>query len=80
MLVSAITGEGVDTLLAEIEGKLAHGKITLTLRVAPDDGEGLAWLYRETEVLARKISKKGALILDVRVRAGDETRVLRQFS
>ncbi len=51
--ISALTGEGLAALLAEIDAMLAAGRASIVLGVAPADGASLAWLYRNGEVLAR---------------------------
>lgn len=52
--VSALTGQGVPELLAVIESELAQGRPEITVRIPPDQGAALAWLYRAGEVLERK--------------------------
>ena len=66
-LVSALTGEGLDDLLARVEGLLAAGRVTLELELAPEDGQGLAWLHAHAEVLSRKSRKDGGSRMLVRV-------------
>ncbi|NJL08578.1 MAG: GTPase HflX, partial [Methylacidiphilales bacterium] len=67
-LVSALSGEGVDRLLASIETRITAGRITRTLSLAPEDGEGLAWLYRHTDVLERTGDEEtGRILVTVRV-------------
>jgi GTP-binding protein HflX len=66
-LVSAITGAGLDTLLTRIETVLAANRVTLQLDLAPEDGQGLAWLHAHAEVLDRKTRKDGGVRLSVRV-------------
>ncbi len=61
--VSAITGEGVDTLLAEIEnriaGKLAHVKLTLK----PEQMGLIDWIYQHSSNLKRKDQDDGSVLL-----------------
>jgi GTPase len=66
-LVSAITGAGLEALLARIETVLATNRVMLELDLAPEDGQGLAWLHAHTEVMTRKIRKDGGVRLSVRV-------------
>ncbi len=54
IIVSALTGQGEEILVAEIEDRLAEGRIVLDLDLALEDGQGLAWLYEHVEVLARR--------------------------
>ena len=67
MLVSSLTGLGLDELLTHIEKLLFKNRATLTLVVPPEDGEGLAWLYANTEVISRNNRKSGATKLTIRV-------------
>ena len=64
--VSAVTGEGVADLLARVELRLAEDSLVYDMRLAPEDGEGLAWLYRNTDVL-RRIEGENGIALRVRV-------------
>jgi len=64
--VSAVTGEGVEDLLARVELRLAEDSLVYDMRLAPEDGEGLAWLYRNTDVL-RRIEGENGIALRVRV-------------
>jgi GTPase len=76
-LVSALTGEGLDELLARIETLLAASRVTLALELAAEDGQGLAWLHAHAEVLARESGADGRSRLIVRVapeRAGEVRR------
>jgi GTP-binding protein HflX len=54
VLVSALTGQGLDRLLARIEDALAVGRASLDVTLEAGDGEGLAWAYRNAEVMARQ--------------------------
>lgn len=51
--VSAVTGEGTEKLLADIEKRLTAGRQVLRLHLPASDGETLAWIYRSTDVLDR---------------------------
>jgi GTP-binding protein HflX len=69
-LVSAETGEGLDTLLAAIEDRLAVTRTTLDLSVDASDGAAISWLHRNSEVLAKELHE-GRYDMTVRV---DETK------
>ncbi|MEO6381923.1 MAG: GTPase HflX [Nitrobacter sp.] len=69
-LVSAETGEGLDTLLAAIEDRLAATRTTLDLSVDASDGAAISWLHRNSEVLAKELHD-GRYDMTVRV---DETK------
>lgn len=51
--VSAMTGEGVATLLEVIEQRLNRDRARFRVAVPSEDGALLAWIYRSTEVLDR---------------------------
>jgi GTPase len=64
--VSALSGEGIERLLAAIETRLGEKRQTLQLSIDPSDGAGLSWLYRHSEVLSREMREDGRLALSVR--------------
>ena len=78
-LVSALTGEGIDDLLAAIERRVAAGRTMLEVVVPPEDGAGLAWLYENGEVLARKTGRTGKVTVAIRVGPERVERILRRF-
>ena len=57
--ISAMTGDGTDVLLARLERALTGANIALRLSLSPDDGEGLAWVYRHGRVLSRRDGARG---------------------
>ncbi|AMN42404.1 GTPase HflX [Rhodoplanes sp. Z2-YC6860] len=67
VLVSAITGEGAEALIAAIERRLAQRRIVLDLILDPADGAGVSWLHRHTEVMEKSLSDDGKLAMTVRV-------------
>ncbi|CAN1564218.1 HflX GTPases [Rhabdaerophilaceae bacterium] len=79
ILVSALTGEGGRTLLETIENRLSEDRLSLNISVPADDGEGLAWLYREAEVLGRAENADGTLSLAIRTSPESEGRIRRKF-
>jgi GTPase len=70
LLVSAVTGEGIDELLAAIEDRLAATRTTLDLSIDASDGAGISWLHRNAEVLNKQLHD-GRFDMTVRV---DETK------
>jgi GTP-binding protein HflX len=79
VLVSALTGEGFDTLAAAIEARLAAGRITMTLALDPADGAGLSWLHRHAEVLDQSVRGDGQLAVAVRVDQAKAEPIRRRF-
>ena len=79
LAVSALTGEGIDRLLAAIEERLARGRKLIELRLDSADGQGLHWLYEHAEVMSRSDRDDG-LHLVVRVSPEQVDRVRRRFA
>jgi GTPase len=79
VLVSAITGEGTDTLIAAIEARLAVARLTLEVAVEAADGAGMSWLHRHAEVLARSADPDGRLHVTIRVDPDQAGRVRAKF-
>jgi GTP-binding protein HflX len=79
VLVSAVTGEGLDRLQAAIETRLVADRSTFRLMLDPADGEGASWLHRHTEVLARSVQEDGRLSMTVRTDPSKADLVRRKF-
>jgi GTP-binding protein HflX len=79
ILVSALTGEGMEVLLATIERRLAEGKEIYAVVVPAEDGAGLGWLHANAEVLERETQGDGGARLSVRVTRAGGARLLRRF-
>jgi GTP-binding protein HflX len=79
IMLSAVTGEGLPELLERIEARLAAERTQLALAVSPGDGKGLAWLYKNAEVLERRDQGDGSVFLDVRVAPERAEQVYRRF-
>ncbi len=67
VLVSAVTGEGIDALLAAIDARLAENNRTLTIEVPAEAGALMHWLHGNTEVLDRQTNDAGATVYRVRI-------------
>jgi GTPase len=66
VLVSAITGEGIDALAAAIELRLAAGRVLVEVELDPADGAGVSWLHRHTEVIHKSFDAEGRIAMTVR--------------
>lgn len=67
ILISALTGEGVDTLLRAIAEKIAHGWPVVAFDLDPADGANLSWLHRHGEVLSQELEDDSRLRVEVRL-------------
>jgi GTP-binding protein HflX len=79
VLVSALTGEGLEHLTDEIEARLAAGRLTLELMLDPADGAGVSWLHRHTEVIGKDLQPDGRLAVTVRADPANADRVRARF-
>jgi GTPase len=79
MPVSALSGEGLDRLLAEIEARLAARRVTLDLVVDAADGAGVSWLHRHTEVMRKALRGDGALAITVRADPANAEKARAKF-
>lgn len=78
LLVSAVSGEGVDDLLLAIEQRLAATRTVLDLSIDAADGAGVSWLHRNTEVLAKDLVD-GRYAMTVRVEDNKRDVVVDRF-
>ncbi len=75
--VSAITGEGVATLLEAIDARIAASLEVADYDIAPADGARLAWLYQHGEVVDRH-DADSAIHVTVRLLPADRARFERR--
>jgi len=59
IVVSALSGEGCDTLRQTLAERLSEGFETLEVNLDPADGATLAWLYRHGDVVEREDGDDG---------------------
>jgi GTP-binding protein HflX len=78
-LISALTGEGVDELIASVAGRLTQGHRRYTIALPAGDGAGAAWLHAHGEVLGHHQDGDDE-VYDVRLDEGDYGRFIRRFA
>lgn len=76
VLVSALNGQGVDLLLAEIEARIARERITYRLSLSASEGALLHWLYENGEMLDREDLEDGRIKTLIRLTPDREARFL----
>jgi GTP-binding protein HflX len=74
VLMSALTGEGLDRLLECASTHLREGSIVRTVRLAVDEGDTIAWLHANGEVIDQRFECEGTAELDVRLSSADWAR------
>jgi GTPase len=81
VLVSAISGEGIDALGAAIETRLAAGRVLIELTLDAADGAGVSWLHRHTEVIRKAVNaQSGRVAMTVRTDPGRANAVRERFA
>jgi GTP-binding protein HflX len=80
VLVSALTGDGLDRLLDMVETRLATKRIVLDLVLDPADGAGVSWLHRHAEVMDKHLRDDGRLAMTVRADATNAERIRGKFT
>jgi GTP-binding protein HflX len=66
-VVSAVTSEGLEALLGEIESRLNRSRDTIDLVLKPDEGALENWIYQNCEVIGRSDLGDGVTNLRLRV-------------
>ncbi len=80
VLVSAVSGEGLDALAKMIEARLSAGRVLIELELDPADGAGMSWLHRHTEVMHKALDERtGRMAMTVRADAGKAEAVRARF-
>ena len=77
--VSALTGEGVDTLLALIDSLVIDKGVPVRVTLRADEGEALAWLYEHGRVRKRDTGDDGSTALEVSLPEAELGRLEKRF-
>jgi GTP-binding protein HflX len=77
VLVSAITGFGLDALRAEIERRLNLKRETIEIALKPEEGSLSNWIYENCEVVGRKAVGEGVTSLRIRIAPEKRERLAR---
>jgi GTP-binding protein HflX len=67
VLISALTGEGIETLRAAIDARLGARDEVLVLEIPAREGRLLSWLHANTQVLAQETAESGATTARIRI-------------
>ncbi|UWM83425.1 GTPase HflX [Rhizobium sp. SRDI969] len=77
--VSAVSGEGVDTLMEEISRRLSGVMTVATIRLPVDKLTLLPWLYDHAIVDGREDNEDGSITLDLRLSETEATELERRI-
>ena len=78
VVVSALTGEGLDRLLALLDERLAARSQVYTITVGLGDGAALAWLHRHGRIMERRDEDSRA-VFSIVLDAADYGRYVNRF-
>lgn len=78
--VSAITGEGVDTLLQAVEDRIAGRLKARSLILKPDQYATVAWLYDNAIVRSRADQDDGNIVMDVSLTDASDEELNRRLA
>jgi GTP-binding protein HflX len=67
ILLSALTGECIETLLRAIADKIASGWPVVSFDLDPADGANVSWLHRHGEVLSQNLEADDRLRVEIRM-------------
>ena len=73
----AVSGFGLDALLAAIERRLNRRRQTLEIALKPEEGSLSNWIYENCEVVARKDLGEGVTALRIRIAPEKRDRLAR---
>lgn len=73
--LSAMTGEGVDQLVARIVAELGGSELEREVTLSAGDGETMAWLHRNARVLDQQVEGGDRIRLHVRLSAANNARL-----
>jgi GTP-binding protein HflX len=76
--ISALTGEGLESLLAEIVGIVAKSRIKVIYTLPVQDGEALAWLYARAQVVDR-VDTEDTITINVDIDPADVGRFSERY-
>lgn len=76
--VSALTGQGIDRLLARIDEKLREKGTIVQLIIPASEGEMLAWCYRQGVIVERQDDGE-VIYLTLRLTLADKNKLVERF-
>ncbi|MGO4831534.1 GTPase HflX [Rhizobiaceae sp. 2RAB30] len=73
--ISAVTGEGLERLLAAVEERVAGGLEPMVVKLAPNQLGMVDWLYRNGDVVKRKDGDDGSVTLSLKATASARAEI-----
>ncbi|MFS0771310.1 GTPase HflX [Sphingomonas sp. 1P08PE] len=79
MTISALTGEGIDDLVAAVAARLTEAHRRYHIDLPAGDGAGMAWLHAHGEVMGQE-GEGDMMHVEVRLSPEDHARFTRRFA
>lgn len=77
--VSALTGEGIDALLARLEIELSGLVVHRTISLLPNQMNVLPWLYEHGKIIERVDQEDGSVTLEIELTEHDAQELLNRY-
>jgi GTPase len=78
-IVSALTGEGVEALLEQLDEQLTADTTNLSLAIAPEDSEAIAWLHQHGQVVESTSDAEGVTRVEVNLASPEVGRFEKKY-
>ena len=78
VVISALSGQGIDTLLARIDEKLQEKGTLIQITIPTSEGEMLAWCYRQGVIVDRQ-DEGEEIHLTLRLTAEEKLKLIERF-
>jgi GTP-binding protein HflX len=78
-IVSALTGDGVDALLEHLDELLTSDTTSLSLAIAPEDNEAIAWLHQHGQVVESTSDEQGVTRVEVNLTGPEVGRFEKRY-
>jgi GTP-binding protein HflX len=80
IVLSAITGEGIDLLGTRIVSDLGGSELEREVILDAADGETIAWLHRNARVLDQQVEDDDRIRVQVRLSAANNARLVSRLA
>ena len=67
VMISAVSGQGCERLLTEVDAVLGRSEVDVVAEIAPQDGAALAWLHEHGEIVSRETDDAGVTRVEARL-------------
>lgn len=79
VMISAVTGQGLDELLDRIDSRLGQGDEIVTVSVPAKDGRLIAWLHEHGHVLEQESDEEGTVTARVRIASEKKLKLMHEL-